>query len=578
MRLRLSLLLLFLEAGSLALVCGWVSVGTPSINLNIRRGSWLRVAEHATVEGVPPLGEDRGECTEGFKGIMADTNGVGGSMLDSNHPIKVHAFIDGTWMYYSLFGREDRCPIAAKYGPRWHRQYRFAWERLPVLIGKAVADHIHRQQPSRFVEVYRTTVFSSVRPETAKGSLRMQMFRDMQEYNFEVHLATTSGVAEKCVDIALAVEMLNCATVPDPYDIAVLVTGDKDFVPAMRGVRQKGKRVALTTMRNSCNRHLYDPSNHTVDLPIIWIDEYLDQLLVPDDSYIRAGMDQAQSDIIAEVVAGLLEQQPGRAMTSRALGQALQGVALDNETVLSLIKKYFSGLRTFLTLYRDMFTCSMANENANLQADRKCYLVLLCEEEEPADAAVQEVAEEELEALKVVELKERLRELGLPMSGKKQELVSRLRNAIAEVGEDEDDEDVMDDEEGVSGDAPDWRVAPQKQQHLTYEEADSRRRSHTGAGSSSRLEKVVAEHKVTLLPGSAVTRPRPGRGRGADSRHPADSRHEHNREPHEHERHLIELISKFVEGNGGEVSPAVPALLLLLHKANYLICLQLELL
>jgi hypothetical protein len=64
------------------------------------------------------------------------------------------------------------------------------------------------------------------------------------------------------VDISLAVDMMHYATIEDGYDVGVLVTGDKDFMPAMSRVRQKGKRMVLTTMRNSCNRDLLDRSTH----------------------------------------------------------------------------------------------------------------------------------------------------------------------------------------------------------------------------------------------------------------------------------------------------------------------------
>lgn len=45
------------------------------------------------------------------------------------------------------------------------------------------------------------------------------MFKSMREQNFEVHMATTMGVQEKCIDIALAVEMMHYATIPDTYDV-----------------------------------------------------------------------------------------------------------------------------------------------------------------------------------------------------------------------------------------------------------------------------------------------------------------------------------------------------------------------
>ena len=67
-----------------------------------------------------------------------------------------------------------------------------------------------------------------------------------------MHCLVTEGHQEKCVDISLAVEMLSLATVDDAYDIACVVTGDKDFIPAMQKTRSKGRRVAIVSMRNSC--------------------------------------------------------------------------------------------------------------------------------------------------------------------------------------------------------------------------------------------------------------------------------------------------------------------------------------
>ena len=59
-----------------------------------------------------------------------------------------------------------------------------------------------------------------------------------------------AGAQEKCVDISLAVDMLHYATIPHALDVAVLVSGDRDFIPALVRTRQKGKRVAIASMRN----------------------------------------------------------------------------------------------------------------------------------------------------------------------------------------------------------------------------------------------------------------------------------------------------------------------------------------
>lgn len=72
-------------------------------------------------------------------------------------------------------------------------------------------------------------VFSSARKDTDKDSNRMQMFDAMREKNFEVHMATTMGVQEKCIDIALAVEMMHYATIPDTYDVGGECSLNDDF-------------------------------------------------------------------------------------------------------------------------------------------------------------------------------------------------------------------------------------------------------------------------------------------------------------------------------------------------------------
>ena len=81
-----------------------------------------------------------------------------------------------------------------------------------------------------FVQVVRTVVFSSARSDTDKDSTRMQMFESMREKKFEVHMATTMGVQEKCIDIALAVEMMHYATIPDTYDVGGKYETRKAFV------------------------------------------------------------------------------------------------------------------------------------------------------------------------------------------------------------------------------------------------------------------------------------------------------------------------------------------------------------
>ena len=69
--------------------------------------------------------------------------------------------------------------------------------------------------------------------------------------------------------------MLHYATEADAYDVAVILTGDRDFEPAMYRTRQKGKRVALCSMRAGCNKALsvQGGEKHLRDYDVIWLDD-----------------------------------------------------------------------------------------------------------------------------------------------------------------------------------------------------------------------------------------------------------------------------------------------------------------
>ncbi len=62
-------------------------------------------------------------------------------------------------------------------------------------------------------------------------------------------------VTEKQVDVYLATQMVALAY-EDAYDIAVLVSGDSDFLPAVDLVQQKGKIVSVVSSRASLSDQL----------------------------------------------------------------------------------------------------------------------------------------------------------------------------------------------------------------------------------------------------------------------------------------------------------------------------------
>jgi uncharacterized LabA/DUF88 family protein len=69
------------------------------------------------------------------------------------------------------------------------------------------------------------------------------------------------GRRSKRVDISLATDMLQHAH-RDNYDIAILVSGDGDFVPLVEAVKAEGKRVALWALSSGLSPTLRMAADH----------------------------------------------------------------------------------------------------------------------------------------------------------------------------------------------------------------------------------------------------------------------------------------------------------------------------
>lgn len=173
----------------------------------------------------------------------------------------------------------------------------------------------------------------------------------MADANYDVHMMETVGQGEKCVDIQLAVEMLHYATVPNAYDVAIMLSGDKDFVPALVRTRQKGKQVCISSMRAGCNRVLYE-SPHIRDYDVVWLENVLDKLIVPispEELNRRDRAGYASAFTMMRVVRDFVEASPDHEwVSSRDIGKYLKDTEIANSNMLEELKQAHGGLRTFL--------------------------------------------------------------------------------------------------------------------------------------------------------------------------------------------------------------------------------------
>jgi hypothetical protein len=421
--------------------------------------------------------------------------------LSSLPPLKVMLFIDGTWLYYSIHEREDEwCPIQQRFGKGWQFKYNFDWSRLPRVICQALLDQDkHRgwsatlggaestetngHAATRPIETVRVSVFTSYKADTPKTSFRYKMFQDMLNAKYDVHMKETVGRGEKCVDIQLAVDMLHYATVPNAYDVALLLSGDKDFMPAMVRIREKGRRVGLVTMRRGCNRALVETPN-IKDYDVIWLEDHLDELIQQrPDSEMRKRNPHVSQFTLMKIVYDFIRGSGMTRVSSRDIGKYIKLLMIGDRCVLEEVKQTYGGLYQFLivsgifavekvgkvkafwVVMRENVDSKMTEEGKKTQftADEKKffekYSLEFLEDKEKAykhtllDSTSSEAltnismiakhantitVREELaldySTYTVARLKEVCRERNLAVSGKKADLIERIADDVNEDG------------------------------------------------------------------------------------------------------------------------------------------------
>mmetsp|Transcript_29969 Transcript_29969/g.64901 ORF Transcript_29969/g.64901 Transcript_29969/m.64901 type:complete len:627 (+) Transcript_29969:1-1881(+) len=426
--------------------------------------------------------------------IMSTSQPVPSTQNQSNinvnmAPLKAMLFIDGTWLYYTLHRRGI---IERKYGRNWRAKYSFDWTELPRVICEEMQKQVVTQgwdststmdgnAAQRPVEIVRACVFTSYKKNTMKNSDRVMMFEDMSEAGYDVHIMETVGDGEKCIDIQLAVEMLHYATVPSAYDVAILLSGDKDFLPALIRTRQKARKVAIVSSKMGCNQALMQTPN-IKDYDIVWIEDHLDRLIMPLSAERRARKG-ASGEIsvftVAKVIRDMIQayaDEEGQ-LSSRDVGRGLKQLTIGDISLLEDIKATYGGIRLFVDGHApDVFEIhekprdpdALPNEFwLSLPENSDAVLAEMGKRTEfseiesiflrdylahrknvsapkveagPSSGAMTSIEPLKLPAdltvdysvYKVADLKERCRERGLPVSGTKAALLERVQADVEE--------------------------------------------------------------------------------------------------------------------------------------------------
>ena len=151
---------------------------------------------------------------------------------------RVMIFIDGSNLFHSLGDIESQTRI----------KLRIDYERFKKVLTDV-------KQDRRLIRPY--FYGSSPGQEPPKQAAFHTRLRYM---GYEVKIFPLKEIAgvrtkEKMVDISLATDMLLFGH-KNIYDVAILVSGDKDFTPAVKAVKEMGKFIEVAGFRHSTSPEL----------------------------------------------------------------------------------------------------------------------------------------------------------------------------------------------------------------------------------------------------------------------------------------------------------------------------------
>ena len=136
--------------------------------------------------------------------------------------------------------------------------YRNVYERIQMMEGHVKMDLFCLTQilvGSR--DLIGAYVFDATRKYPHENDTSVQVHNKLRENGFRViapeSMVMRDGtVVQKETDVSLACEMLEHALL-NHFDVAIVVSGDRDFVPAMKKVQAAGKRVEVAAFEDTYN-------------------------------------------------------------------------------------------------------------------------------------------------------------------------------------------------------------------------------------------------------------------------------------------------------------------------------------
>lgn len=202
---------------------------------------------------------------------------------------KAMIFIDGSWLH------RNTQPLGQKHG---QSDFHIDYSKFPSVLIEAVAEQLSVPH----IDLVRVCWYGSYprncSPEDEPAARRQCDFFDRlrEDFGFDVTTFPIDFAGrrlraydrddrdifsphEKCVDVALASDLVYYAAQPGCIDVVIPVIGDRDYLPALRIARSLGKRVGLASIQDSCSS-VYQQTDacRPCDGPPLFLDDLLDKI------------------------------------------------------------------------------------------------------------------------------------------------------------------------------------------------------------------------------------------------------------------------------------------------------------
>ncbi len=168
--------------------------------------------------------------------------------------LRTYAFVDGGYLRDGL------------------RDLSQAWQDLNLReLGLVLPAYVGRMWQGLEMQLGRVFVYDAVPEGTDALESDVVRWLDRNAAEADVHVRRGGLVGErrlrqKEVDVQLAVDALSLAA-NGVYDVALLLSGDRDFVPVVEAVRFRGPLVGVCCFRSSIAAELKEAADRVGYLP-----------------------------------------------------------------------------------------------------------------------------------------------------------------------------------------------------------------------------------------------------------------------------------------------------------------------